>query len=162
MDAQATSASDSSAREIVIERVFDAPRELVWEVWTKPEHIAQWWGPNGFTTTIETMDFRVGGAWIHIMRGPDGVDYPNNSVFREIIEPERIVFAHGGRRKDGSSANFLSTWTFEALGNQTKVTMRVLFDTSAEHDVAVREIGAIEGGKQTLARLAEYLREVLR
>lgn len=161
MDARTQSASSTIDREIVIERVFDAPRELVWEAWTNPEHVAKWWGPNGFTTTIKKMDFRVGGVWKLTMHGPDGKDYPNSSVFREIVRPERIVFAHGGRREGGPSANFLSTWTFEELGNQTRVTMRLLFDTPAERDLVIREFGAVEGGKQTFARLAEYLEKVL-
>lgn len=162
MDAQARNANSAADCEILIERVFDAPRDLVWEAWTNPEHVAQWWGPNGFTTTITKMDFRVGGVWKLTMHGPDGTDYPNSSVFREIVKPERIVFAHGGGRKGGPSAKFLSTWTFEALGNRTRVTMRLLFDTPAERDLVVREFGAIEGGKQTFSRLAEYLEKVLR
>jgi uncharacterized protein YndB with AHSA1/START domain len=149
-----------SDREIVISRVFDAPRELVWEAWTNPEHVAQWWGPNGFTTTIKKMDFRVGGVWKHVMHGPDGIDYPNSSVFKEIVKPERIVFAHGGRREGGPGAHFVATWTFEALDKQTRLTMRLVFDTPAERELVVTEFGAIEGGKQTLARLAEFLAKV--
>ena len=160
MDAKTQNENDIADREIVIERVFDAPRELVWEVWSNPEHVARWWGPDGFTITIKKMDFRVGGVWKHTMHGPDGTDYPNSSVFREIVKPERIVFAHGGRREDGPSANFLSTWTFEALGNQTRVRMQLLFDTPAERDLVVREFGAIEGGKQTFERLAQYLQHL--
>jgi uncharacterized protein YndB with AHSA1/START domain len=157
MDARTQNASSTAGREIVTERIFDAPRELVWEAWTNPEHVAQWWGPDGFTTTIKKMDFRVGGVWKHVMHGPDGTGYPNSSVFREIVKPERIVFAHGGRREGGPGAHFLSTWTFEALGKRTKVKMSLLFDTSADRDLVVREFGAIEGGKQTFARLAAYL-----
>lgn len=161
MDASIQNASDSAEREILIERIFDAPRELVWEAWTNPEHVAQWWGPDGFTTTIKEMDFSVGGVWKLTMHGPDGMEYPNSSVFREIVKPERIVFAHGGKREGGPGAHFLSTWTFEALGDQTRVRMQLLFDTPAERDRVIREFGAIEGGKQTFARLAEYLEKVL-
>ncbi len=150
-------ASATAEREIVVERVFDAPRELVWEAWTNPRHVAQWWGPQGFTTTIEKMDFRVGGEWKHVMHGPDGTDYPNHSVFREIVPHERIVFVHGGRREGGPAIGFVSTWTFEALGQQTRLTLRLLFDTPAARELAAREFGAIEGGRQTLARLAGYL-----
>jgi uncharacterized protein YndB with AHSA1/START domain len=154
-------AATGSDREIVISRVFDAPRELVWEAWTNPEHVAQWWGPNGFITTIEEMDFRVGGVWKHVMHGPDGTNYPNSSVFREIVKPERIVFSHGGAREGGPGAHFVATWTFEALGKQTRLTMRLVFDTSAERELVVTEFGAIEGGKQTLARLAEFLAKIM-
>ena len=146
-----------SDREIIISRIFGAPRELVWEAWTNPEHVVQWWGPNGFTTTIEKMDFRVGGVWKHVMHGPDGTDYPNISVFKEIVKPERIVYSHGGGKQGGPGVHFLSTWTFEALGNQTRLTMHGVFDSPADRDLVVKEYGAIEGGKQTLARLAEFL-----
>ena len=149
-----------SDREIIISRIFDAPRELVWEAWTNPEHVLHWWGPNGFTTTIKQMDFRVGGVWEHVMHGPDGTDYPNGSVFREIVEPERIVFSHGGAREDGPGAHFVATWTFEALGKQTRLTIHMVFDTPAERELVVTEFGAIEGGKQTLARLAEFLAKI--
>src|SRR5271170_6970154 len=88
-------------REIVISRVFDAPRELVWQAWTDPKQVVRWWGPNGFTTTIEVMDVRPGGVWKHVMLGPDGTNYPNESLFQEVVSPERIVFAHGGAREGG-------------------------------------------------------------
>jgi uncharacterized protein YndB with AHSA1/START domain len=151
-------AEESADREIVITRVFDAPRELVWEAWTKPEHVARWWGPRGFTTTIEEMDVRPGGVWKHVMHGPDGADYPNHSVFTEVVKPERIVFAHGGSRKGGPGVQFESTWTFDALDDgQTRVTIRMVFPSAEDRDRVVREFGAIEGGKQTLARLGEQL-----
>ncbi len=153
-------ATERAEREMTISRVFDAPRELVWEAWTNPEHVAQWWGPDGFSTTIKKMDFRVGGVWKLVMHGPDGRDYPNSSIFREIVEPERIVFSHGGGSKDMPGAHFMATWTFEALGNQTRVTMHALFDTPEERELVIREYGAYEGGKQTLARLAEFLAKV--
>src|SRR4029079_12281399 len=105
---------DTSDREMVISRVVDAPRELVWKVWTEPQNVAQWWGPNGFSTTIEVMDVRPGGEWKHTMHGPDGVDYPNHSRFVEVVKPERIVMEHGGNLKDGSAVSFVATWTFEA------------------------------------------------
>jgi uncharacterized protein YndB with AHSA1/START domain len=148
----------ASAREIVISRAFKAPRELVWEAMTKPEHVVNWWGPRGFSSTIETMDFRVGGEWKHVMRGPDGVNYPNHSVFQEIVKPARIVFRHGGKREGGPGISFVSTWSFEALAaDKTRVTIRMVFPSAAERDLVVKEFGAIEGGKQTLERLGEYL-----
>jgi len=147
-----------SANEIVLTRVFAAPRELVWKAMTDPEHVVHWWGPNGFTTTIKKMDFRVGGVWQHVMHGPDGTDYPNSSVFREIVVPERVVYSHGGAKKGGPAARFVATWTFEAVDEKTThLTLRMVFDTPADRDVVVKEYGAIEGGKQTLQRLADYL-----
>ena len=149
---------NTSDREIVITRDFNAPRELVWEAMTKPEHVVNWWGPRGFSTTIETMDFRVGGVWKHVMRGPDGAKYPNKSIFKEIVKPERIVFSHGGGREEGPGASFQATWTFEALAvDKTRVTARMVFPSATERDFVAKEFGAIEGGKQTLMRLGEFL-----
>lgn len=145
-------------REIVITRVFDAPRALVWEAWTKPEHLASWWGPRGFTTTIEEHDLRPGGRFKHVMHGPDGTDYPNLSVFREIVPQERIAYSHGGGRKGGAGTHFEATWTFESLGpDRTRVTGRSVFETAEDRDLVIREFGAVEGGKQHLARLAEHI-----
>ncbi len=145
-------------REIVVSRVLAAPRELVWQAMTDPQHVVQWWGPHGFSTTIKQMDFRVGGVWEHTMRGPDGVNYPNRSVFQEIVPHERIVYSHGGRREDGPGVSFVSTWTFEDAGpGQTKLTVRHVFPSAEMRDRIVREFGAIEGAKQTMARLAEHL-----
>ncbi len=150
--------SSTTDREIVITREFAAPRELVWEAMTNPKHVVNWWGPRGFSTTIETMDFRVGGIWKHVMRGPDGVNYPNHSVFKEIVTPECIVFSQGGRREGGPGVSFVSTWSFEKLAaDKTRVTIRMVFPSASERDLVVKEFGAIEGGKQTLERLGEYL-----
>jgi uncharacterized protein YndB with AHSA1/START domain len=153
-----TTIQSASDREIVIARTFDAPRELVWEAWTRPEHIAKWWGPNGFTTTIEEFDLRPGGRFKHVMRGPDGASYPNLSLFREVVALERIVYSHGGGKQGGVGAHFEATWTFEALGEKrTRVTGRLIFPTAQDRDFVVEEYGAIEGGRQTLARLAEHV-----
>jgi uncharacterized protein YndB with AHSA1/START domain len=149
---------ETAPREIVISRVFQAPRELVWEAMSTPEHVVKWWGPRGFTTTIEKMDFRVGGEWKHVMQGPDGAKYPNKSIFKDIVKPERIVYSHGGGREHGPGASFEGTWTFEALApGRTRLTLRLLFPSAEARDFVVKEFGAIEGGKQTLTRLSEYL-----
>lgn len=156
--AKNTPAESTVDREIVILRDFNAPRELVWEAMTNPKHVVNWWGPRGFTTTIETMDFRIGGEWNHVMQGPDGVNHPNHSVFKEIVKPERIVFSHGGKREGGPGVNFESTWTFAALAaDKARVTIRMIFSTAPERDFVVKEFGAIEGGQQTLMKLGEYL-----
>jgi uncharacterized protein YndB with AHSA1/START domain len=146
--------SPTADREIVITRMLDAPRELAWQAMTDPAHVVQWWGPRGFTTTIERMDVRPGGVWTHVMHGPDGTDYPNHSVFTEVVYPERIVFAHG----DGSAEpDILATWTFEAIGEKTRVTISMVFPSVEARDLVVEKYGAIEGGKQTLERMAEHL-----
>jgi uncharacterized protein YndB with AHSA1/START domain len=153
--------TSTSDREIVVSRDFDAPRELVWEAWTDPEHVVHWWGPNGFTTTIETMDVRPGGVWKHVMQGPDGTDYPNKSVFTEVVKPERIVYSHGGGTKGRRGVRFEAMWTFDALDRgTTRVTIRMIFPTAEDCERVVKEYGAIEGGKQTLERLSEHLHAV--
>lgn len=155
-DHDETSTAD---REIVITRVFDAPRELVFKAWTDPKHVAQWWGPNGFTNTIHEMDVRPGGVWRFIMHGPDGVDYPNKIVFIEVVKPERLVYAHGSDKEDDPE-QFDVTITFAEQGDKTHLTMRSLFQSAAERDRVVKEHGAIEGGNQTLARFAEHLAQM--
>lgn len=151
-------ATDSSAREIVLSREFAAARELVWDAMTNPEHVVNWWGPRGFTTKIETIDVRPGGVWKHMMIGPDGARYPNKSIFREVVRPERIVYSHGGGHEQGPGATFVATWTFEALAEErTRVTIRMVFPSASARDFVIREFGAIEGGKQTLERLGEHL-----
>lgn len=147
-------------REIVIARVFDAPRQLVWQAWIDPEQVVRWWGPQGFTTTIETMDVKPGGVWKHTMHGPDGTNYPNKCVFMEVVEPARIEYSNGGGPENGPSVHFVSTWTFENVDERkTRVTIRMVFSTAADRDRVVKEFGAVEGGKQTLERLAEHLED---
>jgi uncharacterized protein YndB with AHSA1/START domain len=156
--APAPAAGESTAdREIVLSRLFDAPREVVWEAWTDPEQVVKWWGPRGFTTTIAKMDVRPGGEWRHTMHGPDGTDYPNRSRFLEVVKPERLVYAHAGGTKGRPGVQFQSTWTFEARGAKTRLTLRMVFPTAQARDVIVKEYGAVEGGKETLGRLAEHL-----
>jgi len=82
----------SPEKELTITRVLNAPIELVWKVWTDPDHIKNWWGPNGFTNTIFGMDLKPGGVWEFIMHGPDGKDYKNKSIFKEIIKQKQIVY----------------------------------------------------------------------
>lgn len=158
MDARTDSFPAATAdREIVITRVVAAPRELVWDAMTNPEHVVHWWGPRGFTTTVEKMDVRPGGEWKHVMHGPDGADYPNYSVFQEVVKPERLVFAHGGGKSGSPGAHFVATWTFEAVDDRTRVTIHMLFRTPEDRNIVIREYGAVEGGKQTLQRLDEFL-----
>ena len=149
---------EQADQEIYVTRDFAVPRELVWEALTNPRHVVNWWGPRGFTTTIETMDVRPGGVWHHTMCGPDGVKYPNHSVFQEVVKPERIVYEHGGRRENGPGVNFVATWTFEPLPEEkTRVTLRMVFPSAAERDFVAKEFGAIEGAQQTFERLGEHL-----
>ena len=146
---------------IIISRVLDAPRELVWEAMSDPLHLVHWWGPRGFTTTIERLDFRAGGMWKQIMHGPDGANYPNKSVFMEIVPQERVVYFHGGGREGGTGVHFVATWTFEALAaGRTQLTVHLECASAADRDVLVREFRAIEGGTQTLEKLGEHLAKI--
>ncbi|HEY6269280.1 MAG TPA: SRPBCC domain-containing protein [Candidatus Acidoferrum sp.] len=154
------SLEDTSAREIVLTRVFDAPREVVWNAWTDPEQVVQWWGPRGFTITIHEMDVRPGGVWRHTMHGPAGTDYFNKSTFIEVVKPERIVYSNSGGKKGDSGAQFEATWIFEAQGDKTKLTLRMVFPSASAREHVVQTYGAIEGGKQTLDRLAEQLAKI--
>ncbi len=145
-------------REIVVSRVLDASQELAWSVMTDPKHVVHWWGPRGFSTTTEVMDVRTGGNWIHVMRGPDGTEYPNSCLFIEVVKPERLRFSNGGHRKGGTPVRFESTWSFDPVGaTKTRVTIRMVFPTAEERDRVVREFGALEGAKQTLERMSEYM-----
>lgn len=146
---------DTADREIVTTRTVNAPRDLVWQVWTQPDHIAHWWGPNGFRTTTHEMTLKVGGIWRFMMHGPDGKDYPNLVVYREIVKPERLVYDHS-EDKPNPDISFLVTVTFEDVGHKTKVTLHSLFPTAAARE-AVRKFGADEGAIQTLARMEEHL-----
>lgn len=138
-------------REIATTRLFDAPRELVWAVWTSPDHIGQWWGPNGFTTTTHEMDVRPGGYWRFIMHGPDGTDYDNEIVYREVVRPERLVYDHG------PAPRFRVTVLLDEEGGKTRLSMRSVFESREVRDQVVRDFGAIDGMHQTLDRLGEHL-----
>lgn len=146
---------DTSDREIVISRLINATPAMVFRAWTRPEHLDQWWGPDGFTTTTERMDFRVGGEWIYTMLGPDGVVYPNAIRYEVIVPDQRIAYAHG--EVAGGPAHFHSTVTFVAQGSQTEITLHLVLPTREARDFVVREHGAIEGGEQTLRSLAEFV-----
>jgi uncharacterized protein YndB with AHSA1/START domain len=145
---------EAAANEIIINRLIDAPRDLVWRMWTEPEHLEKWWGPNGFTVTTHDIDIRVGGEWNFIMHGPDGRDYPNKIVFTEIVKPEHISHDHGA---DDGVVQFQAIITFEEMDGKTNLTMKSIFPSAKERDRVVREVGAIEGAKQTIGRLAAYV-----
>ncbi|HVW13919.1 MAG TPA: SRPBCC family protein [Mucilaginibacter sp.] len=142
--------SSTADRELQIERTLNAPVELVWEVFTKPEHIVNWWGPNGFTNTIYTMDVRPGGEWDFMMHGPDGRDYKNQSVYREVVPLEKIVFDH-------FNPNFTTTIKFEAKAKQTHLKWHMLFETAELFEAVVKAHNAAEGLKQNIEKLNVYL-----
>ncbi|WP_433169203.1 SRPBCC family protein [Kribbella sp. CA-247076] len=142
-------------REIVVARSIDAPRELVFEAFTEVRHLSRWWGPDGFTTTTRSFEFRVGGAWDFVMHGPDGTDYSEWITWTEIAPPERITLLHGESRDDPNT--FESFLTFEYDGTATRIEMRTVFPTKAQRDEAVEKYHAVEAGLQTLGNLAAFV-----
>ena len=152
--------STTADREIVISRVIDAPRELVFEAFTEVRHLSQWWGPDGFSTTTQSYEFRVGGEWDFVMHGPDGTDYSEWISWTEIAPPDRIALVHGESRGDPNA--FESVLTFTSDGDATRIEMRTVFPTKEVHDEAVEKYHAIEGGQQTLGNLAAYVTELAR
>lgn len=143
-------------REIIMTRLLNAPVELVWKVWTQPEHLIKWWGPTGFTTTSNNMKLAAGGEWNFIMHGPDGRNYPNRIVFTEVIKPELLRYKHAGD-EDTEPVNFDIRITFTAEGRKTRLKMVMTFASHAELTRVEKEYSAIEGGKQHVANLEDYL-----
>jgi uncharacterized protein YndB with AHSA1/START domain len=154
--ARAEPATDD--REIVISRVIEAPPGLVFEAFTEVRHLSQWWGPEGFTTTTRSFEFREGGVWDFVMHAPDGTDYQEWITWTEIVPAERIALLHGESPDDPNA--FESTLTFAPDGAATRIEMRTVFPTKALRDEAVEKYHAIEGGQQTLANLATYIAEI--
>lgn len=142
----------TSDQEFLNQRLFDAPRKRVFRAFSDPNHLARWWGPKGFRNTFETFEFHAGGSWRIVMHGPDGKDYRNVSVFREIRVPERIVFEHV------HGHHFWMLITLEEKGPKTLLRWRQVFDTAAE----VGRIAAVVGdaNEQNLDRLEAELARI--
>lgn len=156
LDGPAGSEHMPSDREILIVREYDAVPERVWAAWTDPQQLARWYGPDGFRITTHAWDLRPGGVWRFTMHGPDGADYPNWIRYKDIAPPRRLAYDHGGSKPD--AADFEGFVTIEPLpGGRTRLSLRSVFPSKEARDHVVREYHAIEGGKQTLARLAEHL-----
>ncbi|OFW62668.1 MAG: ATPase [Actinobacteria bacterium RBG_16_67_15] len=142
-------------REIVVTRTVQGPQDVVFAAHTEVRHLSRWWGPQGFTTTTHSFDFRPGGVWGFTMHGPDGTDYPNWIEYVEISPPERIVFRHGTRADDPKA--FTSTVTISQKNGSSEVMLRSVFPTRAQRDEVVEKYHAIEGAEQTLSSLAGYV-----
>jgi uncharacterized protein YndB with AHSA1/START domain len=148
---------EKDPRSIIGSRVFNAPRDLVFAAFSDPEHLAQWWGPDGFTLTTYAFDFRVGGVWRFVMHGPDGRDYQNRVTYDEIVPPQLITYHHGGS-DDVEPVRFETTVTFEEFGkDRTRIVWHGTFPSAAERARVIKEYGADKGLAQTLARLAEHV-----
>jgi uncharacterized protein YndB with AHSA1/START domain len=154
MNEMETTTSNTADRELRLTRTLDAPVELVWEVWTQPKHIAQWWGPDGFTNTISKMDVEPGGGWDLVMHGPDGTDYKNKSIFKEVVSLKKIVYEHV------SSPKFVATIEFEAKCDQTHLSWHMLFETHEQFIQVVKTFKADEGLKQNIEKLNRYVKGI--
>ena len=157
MTARTDTATGASRPELVLTRVFDAPRDLVFNAWTDPRHIVRWWGPHGFTNPVCEVDARPGGAIRIHMRGPDGTVYPMRGEFREIVPPERLVLTTAVDEPDGSPRfEVLHTVTFAEQDGKTVLTLtaRVIKETAA----AAPQLGGMQAGwTQSLERLSTHL-----
>src|SRR5688572_18017500 len=140
-------------KELQMSRTFKAPVQLIWKVWTNPEDIIKWWGPDGFTTTIHIMDVRVGGEWRLTLHGPDGKNYPNRSIFKKIVLHKELVLEH-------YNPHFISTVAFESAGESTGMDWKLEFDTSEMRETIVTVHKADEGHKQNFERLQLYLHKL--
>lgn len=153
----------ATEKEIVITRVFNAPRAQVWRAWTEPEAVAQWWGPKGFSTRVSGLDLRPGGRWDYVMIGPDGAEYPVTGVFREVVPQMRIVTSDefGEEYKAAASADLphgiVLTCLFEDDGpGRTRLTLRIAHPT-VEDRRKHEEMGVVPGWGSSLDCLEEYL-----
>lgn len=134
--------------------LLKAPTDIVWEMWANPEHISNWWGPNGFTNAIHKMDFKEEGEWNLTMHGPDGKNYPNRSIFKEIIPFKKIVFEH-------FHPHFITTVLFESENSETLLDWTLLFDSEEMFDIIVKAHKADEGQKENIEKLEKYLSEFI-
>lgn len=153
MSPDPSDAASTAGREFVHSRLVDAPQARVFRAFADPAQLARWWGPEGFSNTFDEFDFRPGGRWRFTMHGPDGRSYPNESVFREIVVPERVVFEHLAEMH-----HFVMTISFAAQGEQTLVGWRQVFDT-AEHRERIAAVVS-RANEQNLDRLEAEVRKV--
>jgi uncharacterized protein YndB with AHSA1/START domain len=144
----------SNANEIRITRIYDASVETVWDAWTDPDQVAQWWGPRGFTTTTYSKDVSPGGSWVYNMRGPDGTDYPSRANYLEVEKYTKLVYDHGA--SDDLPPLFRVTVLFSDLKGKTKLEMSMTLPTpeaAEETRLFIKKVG----GYSTWDRLSEYL-----
>lgn len=145
---------NSEQQELQTTATFTAPLVLIWEAWTDPEKVVNWWGPDGFTTTIHEMDFREGGEWNLTLHGPTGTNYPNRSTYREIIPLKKIVFEH-------FNPHFIASILFESKEGGTEIQWNMLFDSPEQFELIVKAHKADEGQKQTIGRLQNYIQQLI-
>jgi uncharacterized protein YndB with AHSA1/START domain len=141
---------------LVHTRLLDAPRNLVWEVWTSPEHLKEWWGPNDFSLTTKAMIVETGKTWDFIMHGM-GRDWVNKIEYVEVRKPSLLTYKHTGAENE--DYNFFVSVFFEEVEGKTLLTMKSVFKSEAIIEELNKKVNAIEGGKQTLNRLKNYLEQ---
>ena len=146
------------SNQLTLTRIYDAPVEAVWEAWTDPKQVAQWWGPRGFTITTHSKDLRKGGHWKYTMHGPDGTDYPNTTQYFEVIENSLLVYDHGGN--DNAPPLFRVRAEFAEINGKTQLEMTMTFATP-DAVLEVKKIIKKASGESTWDRLAEYLDKAL-
>lgn len=152
-----STATVAQENELVLTRLLKAPRQLVWKAWTQPEHLIKWWGPYGFTNTFHEIEVKEGGVWRFIMHGSDGTDYPNRIIFTEVSPFDRLRYNHDSDKDVADDPHaFKAVVTFEDREGNTQITLRMITSSVAQAE-AMRKFGAVEGGNQTLDRLAQYL-----
>ncbi|HVX11634.1 MAG TPA: SRPBCC family protein [Pirellulales bacterium] len=148
------SKNKNNPNELCLTRIYDAPVQAVWDAWTDPEQVAQWWGPRGFTLTTHGKDLRPGGHWTYTMHGPDGVDYPNKTLYYEVEPCAKLVYDHGGH--DDRPPLFRVTVLFSEVKGGTKMEMTMAF-ANPEAAIEAGKFIKKASGDSTWDRLAEYL-----
>ena|SRR5665213_1610278 len=163
--------ADIRDRELVITRVFDAPRKMVYKVWTDPKHVANWWGPKCFTIPVCEIDLRLGGAYIYVMHSPEGMEFPVKGKFIEIVVNERLVYSDDmfeqqdmwkmmlGKtltQVDFSTLQSIITVTFEDYGDKTRLTLITRFASNEVRDALIN-MQMAEGWTESLEKFAEEL-----
>ena len=166
----ATSTTQTNETDIVITREFAAPRQLVWDVWTQPQHVEKWFGPKGFNTRVDQLEFRVGGRSTYVMIGPDGTEYPSTGVFKEIVPIEKIVttdeFGEGIEKIEALKdvdlpQGMVITYLFDDLGQRTRLTL-ITSHPTAEDKKKHEDMGVVAGWNSSLDKAEEYLAELQR
>ena len=142
---------DTADRELIFSRIIEAPVDLVWEIWTKVEHIQKWWGPNGFTNTISKMEVRSDGEWDLIMHSPEGIHYIHKCIFRKVVKHKLIVY------EQLTDPKYVATVRFESRGKKTFLYWQLLFNTREYMLEVVKTFKVDPGLEQTAERMIHYL-----
>ena len=143
--------NSTAGRELLLNRMLDAPIGLVWEVITDPAHLAHWWGPDGFTTSISKMDVRPAGEWNLVMHGPHGTDYENRIIFKEVVQHKKLVFEYQ------TTPKHVTTVELEARGEQTLLRWHMTFESKEQFIQLVRDFKADKGLEQNVEKWNRYL-----